>query len=334
MPESIWNKFASNTLTGDHSPIYSYIDAAGNKQKWPAQTNFAEVAYKSFLTGVARYPYFCGEKGFYDSVDEACKREIASLFAHAAQETGNTKVTDSFYWLREYGYVDGTSYFDTGCAAPFNCPHKFERYYGRGPKQVTYYYNYAGFSAAYFNGNYQYLLNWPDMVAYDPDLYFTSAIWFVMTHQPPKPSIHDVMLGKYKPATSCTQSTCKGVEYNSITGVNNNFDITIEVVNGGPECRGVNSQNSANRTNGFKQVLELLNANMTNAEKNLPPGCDFIAKNGAEKDNSVFADATLAQGVNTWVDLSNSSCQAQAKGGAAMISVTATGIVNACKSKK
>lgn len=332
MPESVWNQLAGNRVKGDSGSIY--FDVTGKEQKWPNQANFVDIAYKSFLTGVARYPYFCGEQGFYNSVEDACKREIASLFAHAAQETGNTKVTDSFYWLREFGYVNGSSYFDTGCAAPFNCPHKFERYYGRGPKQVSYYYNYAGFSAAYFNGNYQYLLSWPDMVAYDPDLYFTSAIWFVMTHQPPKPSIHDVMLGKYKPDTSCTQATCKGVDYSPTTGVKNNFDITIEVVNGGPECRGDNVVQSTNRTNGFKQVLGMLGATMSAVENSLPLGCDFIANHGAIKGVSVFADPKLEQGVHTWIDLSGSSCQAQSGGGAAMISITSTGIVTACKNKK
>ncbi len=330
MPESVWQKFASNIVKGDSGKTYR--DDKGNPKPYPMQDNFAKVGYQSFLTAAARYPYFCGEKGFYQSVDEACKREIASLFAHAAQETGNTKVTDSFYWIRE-AYVNGNSYFDTGCAAPFSCQHNFERYYGRGPKQLTYYYNYAGFSAAYFNGNYQYLLSWPDMVGYDPNLYFTSAIWFVMTHQPPKPSIHDVMLGKYKPDTTCTEPLCKGVKYNQTTGVDNNFDITIEVVNGGPECRGNNSGASENRTKGFKEVLAELKANISYAEANLPLGCDFIAKNGADPLKTIFADAKLMQNAHTWLDLTGSSCQAQKSGGAAMISVTAKGIVNACKTK-
>jgi hypothetical protein len=338
MPESVWNSLTKYIYSGDSSQ--KYMTADGKNEAWPAEDTFTSNAYTNFLAAVARYPFFCGEKGYFSSVDEACKRELASLFAHAAQETGETKITHSFTWLREYGFVNGSTYFNTGCSAPFDCTsNSFARYYGRGPKQLTYYYNYAGFSAAYFNGNYNYLLKWPDMVAYDGRMFFQSALWFVMTHQPPKPSIHDVMLGRYQPsATACLGPfDCNGLQSDPVTGVKNNFNVTIEVVNGGPECRGENKQKSVNRSNGYAEMLELLKAVKTGSELTLVNGCEFIAVTNPDKSVSIFGSAAnLSKAgslLNTWLDMSGSSCQAQCKGGVAMISVTATGILSACKSK-
>ncbi len=332
MPQATWDSLASKTYDGDSSK--TYLNAAGQLVPWPAETGFKSNAYNHFLNAVARYPFFCGEKGYFSSVDEACKRELASLFAHAAQETGETQVTQSFYWLREYGFVNGTTYFKDGCTAPFDCSNSWARYYGRGPKQLTYYYNYAGFSAAFFNGNYNFLLQWPDIVAWDGTMFFTSAIWFVMNHQPPKPSIHDVMLGRYAPNVACTGGAdCYGLAFDATTRVKNNFNVTIEIVNGGPECRGKNTQQSANRSNSFMQMLDLLKAVKTGSELNPVSGCDFIAVTSPPASLPIFVNTSLNPKLSTWLDMSGSACTAQSTGGLAMISVTATGIVEACKSK-
>jgi chitinase len=40
-----------------------------------------------------------------------------------------------------------------------------------------------------------FLLENPDLVHTDAYTVFTSALWFYMTPQSPKPSIHDVMTG-------------------------------------------------------------------------------------------------------------------------------------------
>ncbi len=330
----VWDALASKIYTGDLG--LSYLDADGNSVPWPAEANYKAEAYNNFLTAIARYPYFCGEQGYFDSIEEACKRELSSLFAHASQETGNTDVTQSFYWLREYGYVNGgdNSYFKTGCARPFDCTtNGWARYYGRGPKQLTYYYNYAGFSAAYFNGNYNFLLLWPDLVAYDGKMYFETAIFYVMTQQPPKPSIHDILLGRYQPTSCVSDSDCAGLQYDATSGVQNNFDITIEAVNGGVECRTDSEegfkQAARNRSQNYLAMLSRVGATLTAAESSLPLGCAFINATKAEL-NTVFSQEAAQAGLRTWLDMSGTSCQAQSLGGNSMISVTATGIVDAC----
>lgn len=331
---AVWDALASKIYTGDASLFY--MDADAQTAPWPAEANYKAESYNNFLTAIARYPYFCGEQGYFSSIEEACKRELSSLFAHASQETGNTDVTQSFYWLREYGYVNGAtnSYFNTGCAKPFDCTtNGFARFYGRGPNQLTYFYNYAGFSAAYFNGNYNFLLLWPDLVAYDGEMYFQTVIFFVMSNQPPKPSIHDILLGRYQPSACVSTSDCAGLQYDATTGVLNNFDITIEAVNGGVECRPSSEeqykQAAQNRSTNYKGMLTRLNATLSDAENNLPLGCEFITYVG----NSLFDQASAQSGLQTWLDMSQTSCLAQSLGGTAMVSVTAPGIVDACRNR-
>ena len=74
---------------------------------------YTELNYEHFLKAVAQFPAFCGE---YDSTSEemnldneeqACKRELATLFAHITHESGiknpdadNPEYT-GMYWLRE-----------------------------------------------------------------------------------------------------------------------------------------------------------------------------------------------------------------------------------------
>lgn len=329
LTKATWDEFSAKIAQGDLS-MPKYKDANGTQQSWPIDPAFSAKAHSSFLSAVARYPYFCGEQGHFSTIVEACRNEIAGILAHAAQETGNGDVKQSFYWLREFGQVNGPQGFKDGCAAPFDCSASFARYYGRGPKQLTYYYNYAGFSAAYFNGNYQFLLSYPDLVAYDPDLYFQSAVWFAMSSQPPKPSIHDVIVGRYRPSAGCVKGTdCSGVQFDGQTGLKNPFGVTIEIVNGGPECRGSNAVQSRNRTQGFSTALGILGAQNTDAGA---LGCDFIAITEPSPSVSIFANDKLAQRVNTWVDLAGGTCKAQAIGGAAMVSITANGVVDACKS--
>jgi len=354
LTKEIWDEFASNTAAGDRTR-FTYTNSDGEEVPWPMQDDFIDKSYDNLLTAAARYPYFCGEKGFYDNVQEACKREIASFLAHAAQETGNGEVDQSFYWLREYGYVNAvdedqeisfseSSFFDQGCAAPFDCKHDFQRYYGRGPKQITYYYNYAGMSASYFAGDYQYLLNWPDMVAYDGILYYSAAIWFVMTHQPPKPSIHDVILGRYRPENCTEANPCYGIIYDSETGIKHNFNVTIEIVNGGVECRSYekdgeqiikNQKQSYNRTKAYTAALNMLKAELTDDEKALAQGCDFIAVVCPDGTAGIFGvEPNLNKRLSTWLDMSSTDCKAQSWGGGVMISVTATGIIDACLKKE
>ncbi|TXG72772.1 hypothetical protein EZV62_001351 [Acer yangbiense] len=130
------------------------------------------------------------------SADDS-KREIAAFFAHVTHETGYLCFVEENDKSNNYCGDQGNP--------PYPCaPGKF--YYGRGPIQISWNYNYgaAGESIG-FDG-----LNSPEKVANDPAISFKTALWFWMT------KVHSV--------------------------VNKGFGATIQEVNGGLECNGKQPQ--------------------------------------------------------------------------------------------
>ena len=102
------------------------------------------------------------------------------------------------------------------------------KYYGRGPLQLSWNYNYGQFSNIYGTSSYDSkldLLKHPEKVHQDGKIAMAAAIWFYMTPQDPKPSMHDVMTGFFEP--------------NQIDLDNNmeaTFATTVNIINGGLEC--------------------------------------------------------------------------------------------------
>lgn len=119
---------------------------------------------RSFLAGARANPNF----GKGRTGDDG-KREIAAFFAHVTHETGH------MCYIEEIGgasqnYCD-RKYTQWPCASG-------KGYYGRGPLQLTWNYNYgaAGKSVG-FDG-----LNNPEKVAQDPEVAFKAALWFWMNN--------------------------------------------------------------------------------------------------------------------------------------------------------
>ena len=73
--------------------------------------------------------------------------------------------------------------------------------------------------------SHMYLLENPDQVQNDSFTVFTSALWFYMTPQSPKPSIHDVSTGFMVPTAA-----------DIAAGFGPNFGVTTNIINGGLEC--------------------------------------------------------------------------------------------------
>lgn len=215
----------------------------------------ATYSYDNFLRAIGKYPFFCAEQGVYSTLEEACRRELATLFAHGAQETGAHDPKLSMpEWKQAFSKVFEGSCFSSGCTdydpgslAGGACPTGYtcsNHYYGRGIKQISYYYNYMAFSGQML-GNPQVLLTDPNAVGKNGQLGLGSGIWFYMTPQPPKPSMHDVITGGggYHPSDTAsgitvTQETYVDWAGETQTGGNpaDKFMTSISVINGGVEC--------------------------------------------------------------------------------------------------
>ena len=93
-----------------------------------------------------------------------------------------------------------------------------------------------------------------------------SGIWFYMTPQDPKPSMHDVMTGFFVP---------NAVDIAANVGAK--FGTTTNIINGGPECGGWNEK--ANRRGeyfnlwlGFFGLPEETDVGCANQANSLPVG--------------------------------------------------------------
>jgi hypothetical protein len=135
LPLSKWTVMINASLVGT---------AGGNG---PPPTGFVPptVSWMTFLSIVARFPFFCGEKGTWQSKTIACQRELATVFAHTAQETGNgipgtVPWNTMLQYTREQNcYINKNCVYDTDIMLQaFNAPDTMTNasYYGRGAKQV------------------------------------------------------------------------------------------------------------------------------------------------------------------------------------------------------
>ncbi|KAL8136928.1 hypothetical protein V2J09_002929 [Rumex salicifolius] len=164
----------------------------------------------ALLDAASGYPKF-GTTG--SSVDDS-KREIAAFFAHVTHETG------FFCYIEEINGASKDYCDETNTKYPCN-PNK--GYYGRGPIQLTWNYNYgpAGQSIG-FDG-----LNSPETVATDPSISFKTAFWFWMNN------VHSAIIG------------------------GQGFAATIKAINGG-ECNGGNTAAVNARVKYYTQYCQQL----------------------------------------------------------------------------
>ena len=208
--DSKWNELFPNRFGQGHL----------NKNN---KKSFDFYSLKAFVTASGYFPDFL--KGNV----ETQKRELAAFLANIAQETSGGWIEApggyfkwGLYFIEEMEDSTKNKYADLSKLNYPPVPGK--SYYGRGPKQLSWNYNYGQFSEAWF-GTKDSLLQHPDWLAHDPVLSFASAIWFWLTPQYPKPSCHDIMTGKWIPNAG---DIAKG----RVPG----FGATVNVINGGVEC--------------------------------------------------------------------------------------------------
>ncbi|KAF1856319.1 hypothetical protein Lal_00049319 [Lupinus albus] len=161
------------------------------------------------------------------------KRELAAFFAQIAHETRhgqNETYTDGLMLIHEAN--TSLNYISDNDEYP---PVAGQKYYGRGPIQLSY------------NGNYD-LLNNPGLVETDPVVAFKTAIYFWMTPETRKPSAHDVMTGKWQPSAA-----------DKAKGRTPGFGMTILIVNGELECnKGENNYSMKDRIGFYQFFLKKL----------------------------------------------------------------------------
>jgi hypothetical protein len=196
--------------------------------------------------------------------DQRNKCELAAFLANLSKETtggwqmpiGGGSEGDyanwGLYFVHEVGYNSSNGAGTYSQASSTFPPNPNVGYYGRGPIQLSWNYNYGQFSKFLFN-DISVLLDNPDLVQQDGVLAFKSAIWFWMMPQCPKPSCHQVMQGVWMPEAG---------EYNSPKMYLQGFAHTNNIINGGLECRSSSTpaytQKVVLRSELYKHYLRIL----------------------------------------------------------------------------
>ncbi|WP_063658552.1 glycoside hydrolase family 19 protein [Aliivibrio fischeri] len=231
-----------------------------------------EYTYRHFLQATGKFPAFCGTYEDGRDSDAICKKSLATMFAHFTQETGgHTAHWEVPEWrqglvhVREMGWTEemrggynGECNPDVWQGQTWPCGTfdngEFKSYFGRGAKQLSYNYNYGPFSDAMF-GTVRTLLDNPEMVA-DTWLNLSSAVFFFVYPQPPKPSMLHVIDGTWQPNQADLNN-----------GLVPGFGVTTQIINGGVECGGsVEVAQSLNRIKYYKEMANYLGVPIEDTE--------------------------------------------------------------------
>lgn len=219
----------------------------------------AIYTYEALVAAAKAFPLFCNEG------DNAMrKKELAAFLANVYQETGGGwegapggKLAWGLVFTEEQACRNGgCPQYNTGGNSNYK-PVPGKSYYGRGPLQISYAYNY-GLAGEELQLP---LLQHPELVATDGVISFKTALWFWMRAQQPKPSCHAVMTGKWTPDANDLAAKRKP-----------GFGMTINIINGGIECNATDKAilaNKQNRIDFYKACCALLH---------VQPGADCDCK--------------------------------------------------------
>jgi hypothetical protein len=216
----------------------------GRNPKNPKKRTSDFYSFKAFVDAARHFPNFLTG----DPMTQ--KRELAAFLANIAQETsgGWAEAPGGYfkwglYFVEEVEDSLKNNYADLSKKNYPPVPGK--SYLGRGPKQLSWNYNYGQFSEAWF-GVKDSLLQHPEWLSENAELSFASAIWFWMTPQFPKPSCHEIMTGAWKPNAN---DLLKG----RVPG----FGATVNVINGGVECgKGTELEKTAYRYKYYRYFCD------------------------------------------------------------------------------
>jgi hypothetical protein len=192
------------------------VSQAQFEQMFPDRDPFYD--YDGLMRSIGSFPSFA------TTGDHATRlREAAAFFANIDHETDGLRV------LVEANTANYGNYCDAG--KPYGCPAGNDAYFGRGPVQLSWNYNYRAAGDALGLD----LLTDPGVVARDEGVAWKTALWFWNTQASGSPqTAHGAMVGGA------------------------GFGATIRVFNGEQECDGHNPQQVRDRVDSYQRITKLL----------------------------------------------------------------------------
>ncbi|MGH3683158.1 MAG: glycoside hydrolase family 19 protein [Natronosporangium sp.] len=185
-------------------------------QMFPDRNPF--YTYAGLTTAMASYPGFANTGG-----DPVRRQEAAAFLANVSHETGG------LVHIVEQNEANYPHYCDA--SQPYGCPAGQAAYYGRGPIQLSWNFNYRAAGLALGLD----LLHNPYLVEQDPAVAWQTALWYWMTQTGPGTMTgHAAMVGGH------------------------GFGQTIRSINGTLECDGGNPAQVQSRVDRYLRFTSLL----------------------------------------------------------------------------
>ena len=208
------NGGGSSSSTPNGNGFSAIVSEAQFNQMFPNRNTF--YTYAGLVNAAATFPAFSTSGNLTTQ-----KREAAAALANFSHETSG------LYYINEIAqgtYCSGTATACGVCAAG-------KKYYGRGPIQLSWNYNYCTAGQALGLD----LWSNPDQVAQNPTTAWRTALWFWMTQSG----------AGYRPAHD-----------SMVNG--NGFGETIRTINGSLECNGGNPGQVQSRINTYLDFTQIL----------------------------------------------------------------------------
>lgn len=213
-----WNFNWIEVLPANAAPppsgFASIVSEAQFNQMFPNRNPF--YTYEGLLEAAAAFPAFAGTGNWTAKV-----REAAAALANFSHETGG------LVHINEIARGEYCSGSPTPCGTC--APGK--RYYGRGPIQLSWNYNYCAAGQAL---NLNLWAN-PDQVSQNPATAWKTSLWYWMTQQG---------AGYWTPHMSMTSGY--------------GFGETIRTINGTQECNGKRPDLVQDRVNEYLRFIQIL----------------------------------------------------------------------------
>ncbi|MEV7250562.1 glycoside hydrolase family 19 protein [Streptomyces cyaneofuscatus] len=208
---------ACGTGGGGEQPGTGFVvSEAQFNQMFPNRNSF--YTYSGLTAALSSYPAFANTGS-----TEVKKREAAAFLANVSHETGG------LVYIKEVNEANYPHYCDT--SQSYGCPAGQAAYYGRGPIQLSWNFNYkAAGDALGIN-----LLANPYLVEQNASVAWKTGLWYWNTQNGP---------GTMTP-------------HNAIVN-NRGFGETIRSINGSIECNGGNPAQVQSRINKFTQFTQIL----------------------------------------------------------------------------
>ncbi|MFD4530042.1 chitinase [Streptomyces sp. NPDC058470] len=185
-------------------------------QMFPSRNSF--YTYSGLTAALSAYPGFTTTGS-----DTVQKQEAAAFMANVSHETGG------LVYIVEQNTANYPAYCDTG--QPYGCPAGNDKYYGRGPIQLSWNTNYKAAGDALGID----LLNNPDLVQNDSAVAWKTGLWYWNTQTGP---------GTMTPHNAMVNSA--------------GFGETIRSINGTIECNGGNPSQVQSRIDIYTQFAQIL----------------------------------------------------------------------------